>query len=148
VGRCRPDLADRLRRLAAERGVDLTLVGPLPHEAAMDEVAGATAGLSLLRALPNYTRSLPTKVIEYLQMGVPVVASDLPGTREAVGHLDGVALVPPADPAVAARALDRFVADHSVRTAAGAQIDGLRESLAWPAADVLRCYREAAGGAQ
>jgi len=146
VGRCRADLAERLCRRAGELGVSLELLGPLPHYRAMEVAAGASAGLSLLHALPNYIGSMPTKVVEYLAMGVPVVASDLPGTREAVAGREGVALVPAGDPASAAAALDLLAADGEARRAATAQAPALRESLVWPDEAVRVVYLAAARG--
>ncbi len=145
VGRCSGALAETMRRRAAEPGVRLEFTGLLSHRAAMEQAAAASAGLSLLRPLPNYLHSLPTKVVEYLEMGLPVVATDLPGTREAVAGLAGVSLVPPSEPAAAAAALDRVVAEGEARQEAAAQAPGLRERLVWPAAEVVAVYREAAG---
>ncbi|MBN2113672.1 MAG: glycosyl transferase, partial [Acidimicrobiia bacterium] len=54
VGRCAPGLAAGLRRRAGELGVSLEILGPLPHRRAMEIVAEASAGLSLLHDLPNY----------------------------------------------------------------------------------------------
>jgi len=146
VGRCREDLAESLRRRAGELGVSLAILGPVPHRRAMEMAAGASAGLALLHDLPNYTRSLPTKVVEYLEMGLPVVASDLPGTREAVAGREAVALVPPGDPAAAAAALDGILAGGEARRAAAAQAPALRESLVWPDEEVRRVYQAAARG--
>ena len=145
VGRCPAGLAEQLRRRAGELGVPLVLTGALPHGRAMEQAAGASAGLSLLRPLPNYLHSLPTKVVEYLAMGLPVVASDLPGTRAAVGDLAGLALVTPADPAAAGAALDRMLGDGRSREKAARQAPALRERLVWPDAAVVAVYREAAG---
>jgi glycosyltransferase involved in cell wall biosynthesis len=145
VGRCPDALAERLRQRAAQLGVPLALTGLLAHRAAMEQAAAASAGLSLLRPLPNYLHSLPTKVVEYLEMGLPVVVSELPGTRAAVAGLAGVSLVGPADPAAAAAALDRILADGGARAGAATQARGLRERLVWPAAKVVALYREAAG---
>jgi glycosyltransferase involved in cell wall biosynthesis len=119
-------------------GVDLTLLGPLPHSAAMEMVAGASVGLSLLSDLPNYRWSMPTKVIEYLAMGVPVVASDLPGTRDAVRGIDAVVLVPPGDAASASAGIIRAAA---CRGAAAAQARRVREDCVWPTDEVLALYR-------
>jgi glycosyltransferase involved in cell wall biosynthesis len=145
VGRCSGALAEAMRRRAGELGVRLEFTGLLPHRAAMEQAGAASAGLSLLRPLPNYRHSLPTKVVEYLEMGLPVVASDLPGTRAAAAGLPGVTLVRPSDPAAAAAALDRVVGDGEARREAAAQAPGLRQRLVWPSAEVAALYREAAG---
>jgi glycosyltransferase involved in cell wall biosynthesis len=145
VGRCAPGTAADLHRRAGELGVSLEIVGPLPHRRAMEIVAEASAGLSLLHDLPNYRESLPTKVVEYLAMGVPVVASDLPGTRAVITGRQAVALVPPAAPAAAAAALAKILAGGEARRAAAAQATALRESLIWPADEVRAIYRAAAG---
>jgi len=145
VGRCPAGLAEQLRRWASDLGVPLELTGALPHGRAMELTAGASAGLSLLRPLPNYLHSVPTKVVEYLALGLPVVASDLPATRAVVGDLAGVALVTPADPAAAGAALDRMLGDGRFREEAARQAPALRERLVWPDAVVVALYREAAG---
>jgi len=142
VGRCRPRLARELEAVAAEWGVHLTLTGLLSHAEAMAEAASASAGISLLRDLPNYRDSLPTKVVEYLALGVPVVASDLPGTRAAVTGMEAVALVAPDDTEAAALALD--AAAGELRQAAQEQAATVRESLVWPAAEVAALYLAAA----
>lgn len=58
-------------------------------------------------------------VIEAMLTGLPVVASDLPGTREQV--LPGVTglLVPPRDPAALAAALAALAGDSPLRAALG-----------------------------
>ena len=143
VGRCREDLAERLRRRAGELGVSLEIIGPLPHFEAMEVVAGASVGFSLLHDLPNYPASMPTKVIEYLAMGVPVVASDLPGIREALAGRAAVEVVPPGDPAAAAAAVARLLAEEA-REGAALQAPVVRRTLVWPDEEVRQVYLAAA----
>lgn len=140
VGRCAPDLRARLERLAAELGVTVDLPGFVPHADAMRLAAGATVGISPLADVPNYRHSLPTKVIEYLAVGVPVVASDLPGTAEAVGGLPGVTLVAPGDEQAWSSAIARVLADPRVREAAAANADEVRARFTWPAQDLWEVY--------
>jgi glycosyltransferase involved in cell wall biosynthesis len=141
VGPVGDELAMQMMERSARRGVDLGLLGPLPHHAAMEMVAGASVGLSLLSDLPNYRWSMPTKVIEYLAMGVPVVASDLPGTRDAVRGMDAVVLAAPDDPEAAAHGIARAMA---CRGAAAVQSSRVREDCVWPTDEVLALYRATA----
>jgi glycosyltransferase involved in cell wall biosynthesis len=141
IGRCAPDFRARLEALAAASGgCQITFTGFLPPGAALPIVAAAELGISPLRDLPNYRDSLPTKVLEYLALGVPVVASDLPGTRRVIGDQPGVLLVTPGDIAVWARALRDTRDDGELRSRAGAASRQVRDSYAWPADAVRRFY--------
>ncbi|HKX73820.1 MAG TPA: glycosyltransferase [Acidimicrobiia bacterium] len=132
-------VSDDLRRdLAAEAGDSVVFEGRLPHFQAMEIAARAVVGMSPLRDLPNYRHSLPTKVIEYLALGVPVVASDLPGTREAVRGLESVELVPPDNSEMMAAAMGRAAA--TVEKAIS-QAPEIRERYQWPAEEVRAFYR-------
>jgi glycosyltransferase involved in cell wall biosynthesis len=147
VGRCLEPLRSRLRTRAAALGVDLDLPGFLPHAEAMRIAAGATVGLSPLLDVPNYRRSLPTKVIEYLSLGVPVVASDLPGTVEVIGGLPGVRIAAAGEVTAWTAALDEVCADAPARRAeARANAEEVRRRYSWPAEELLAIYEAALAG--
>ena len=57
-------------------------------------LGGAALGLSLLGDDRNYRVSMPTKVIEYLAHGVPVVATPLPAVETLIGAEGGGVIVP------------------------------------------------------
>jgi glycosyltransferase involved in cell wall biosynthesis len=144
VGRCLEPLRSRLLARAAELGVELELPGFLPHAEAMRIAAGATVGLSPLLDVPNYRRSLPTKVIEYLSLGVPVVASDLPGTVEVIGGLPGVRIAAAGEVAAWTAALDEVCAAAPARRAeARANAEEVRRRYSWPAEELLAIYEAA-----
>jgi glycosyltransferase involved in cell wall biosynthesis len=140
VGRCAPELAARLSTLAAERGVDLDLPGFVPHPQAMAIVARAAVGLSPLADVPNYRRSLPTKTLEYLAMGVPVVASDLEGTAAVIGDMEAVDLVAPGDVEAWRDGLRDVLADPAVRERAAAQAPTVRATFRFRPGDVRDVY--------
>ena len=98
--------------------------------------------LSLLHDLPNYRESLPTKLLEYLAMGVPVVASDLPASRRVLGEVAGVVWVPPGDRQAVAAAVDRVITDPDIAAAAVSPAPGIRDRYRWPAEQVRRFYAE------
>ena len=70
-------------------------------------------------------------------MGVPVIASDLPGTREVIGELPGVVLVPPGNPKALAAAL--IEVDDDLRAAAAQGVGDVQRRFRWPA-DAVRDY--------
>jgi glycosyltransferase involved in cell wall biosynthesis len=131
-------LLDALERLArGGRPLRFAIVGngPLGDEvrarAGREPLAASTLVLPFegrvepyLRALdafvlPSLWEGLPMAVLEAMAMGLPVVASDVNGTREAVE--DGVTgyLVPPADPIRLADRLEALAADAPAREAMG-----------------------------
>ncbi|HHY38770.1 MAG TPA: glycosyltransferase family 4 protein [Clostridia bacterium] len=55
-------------------------------------------GLSVAQNSPSKQHGYPTKIFEYMAMGMPVVASDLELTREVVETAGCGVLVPPDDP--------------------------------------------------
>ena len=138
VGRCSPELADRLRITGESGGVIVDVRGWLPYREAMAVAAVASVGVSPLRDEPNYRHSLPTKTLEYLSLGVPVIASDLPGTRAVIGELAGAVLVPPSDRKALARTL--AAVDDELRTAAAEGAAAVRERFQWPAEQVRSYY--------
>ena len=85
-------------------------VRALLYAAIGDRVAGllgrTRAGLVLLTAAPNYIRSRPTKLFEYMAAGIPVIASDFPDFREIVDGARCGLLVQPEDPLAIAAAME------------------------------------------
>jgi glycosyltransferase involved in cell wall biosynthesis len=98
----RPFLEQGIRRAGLEERV--TLVGFRAHE----EIPGILAHADLL-VLPSVYEELGSVLLEALQAGLPIVASDTGGIPDAVGPA-GV-LVPPGDPAALAEGIDAVLAD-------------------------------------
>ncbi|MDH2427813.1 glycosyltransferase [Sphaerisporangium sp. TRM90804] len=113
--RVRPALRD------AQREGVLDWFGYVPNDHALRMAEGALAGLSLLHDLPNYRRSLPTKVMEYMARGVPVVSTPLPMAASAVGRAGCGVIVPFGDVDAAERAVLRLRDDPERRAAMGAR---------------------------
>ncbi|RMG22269.1 MAG: glycosyltransferase [Armatimonadetes bacterium] len=89
---------------------------------------------------------LPRTILEAMACGVPVVATDIAGVREQVE--DGVTghIVPQADPAAFAAALERALADTDWRRAAGTrarEIARTRFSVPQAAAGLATALRRA-----
>lgn len=118
----------------------------------------ATALLALdVYVLPSSWEAFPIGVLEALEAGVPQVATDVGGTREAVvdqrlavhapGQQETGLLVPPAEPQALAAAVNQLVADPArrrrmatasrVRHAAHFTIDAMADGIAGVYREVL-----------
>jgi glycosyltransferase involved in cell wall biosynthesis len=108
--------------------------GFVPNDQAMTMVDGALSGLSLLQDEANFRHSMPTKVVEYMARGVPVVTTPLPAAAELVTRCECGFVVPFGDPRAAADAVLELAGDASLRAKMGSRgHDAARKSLGWPA---------------
>ncbi|MGN6334390.1 MAG: glycosyltransferase [Motilibacteraceae bacterium] len=111
VGPVAPGEAERLERRISQP--DLTgrvvLHGRRPPREAWLLAARGWVGLSLLEPTPAFLQAVPSKLHEYLAVGLPVVATDLPPARALLA--EGGVLVPPATAGEATAALLRGWAD-------------------------------------
>ena len=97
-----PEVGQAIQAAVAE-GWCLHIPWLAPAELAR-HAAGAGIGLVTLLPLPNYLESLPTKLFEYMAMGIPVLASDFPLWRQLV-EASGAGRVTRPEAAAVAQAL-------------------------------------------
>jgi glycosyltransferase involved in cell wall biosynthesis len=115
VGPEEPDKSDALTardRGAAERAGVRFLGG-------RDDVVGLYAGMDI-HVLASHREGFPRSPMEASAMGVPVVATDIRGCRQAVDHGITGLLVPARDPEALATAIARLAADPGERRRLGA----------------------------
>jgi len=77
----RGDVLPKLRKLIEESALHdrVRLTGKVPYEVLRSYTSLADLGVTLDKPTNiNYRLSLPNKIFDYIQSGVPVVASDLP----------------------------------------------------------------------
>lgn len=139
VGRITPEMKAGLESRSA-LGSGLEIEGLVPNNVAVQHLTVSSVGLAPLRDLPNYRHSQPTKILEYLAVGLPVVASDLPGTRELVEGLEAVYLVEPGNVDALAKAIGE-ARSAEVAARAKAQAPEIRSRFSWPAEEVRDFYR-------
>lgn len=108
-------LEGEIRRLAETLGL-ARRVRFLGYRA---DVAAALADAQLF-ALSSRSEALPRSVLEAMRAGLPVVASDVGGVREAVEDGASGILVPAGDTAPLASALETLLADSNLRQRMGA----------------------------
>lgn len=106
---------------------------PVPYGEIPAVMRGASVGLSLLHDIPKFQKNVPTKVFDYMAAGIPYVSTDLGPVRALTGGIGG-ALVPPRDPASAAREAVAFLRDPAAAEAAAREGRALvEERLNWDA---------------
>jgi glycosyltransferase involved in cell wall biosynthesis len=72
-----------------------------------------------IACLPSYREGLPKALLEAMAAGLPCVATDVPGCREAIRHEHNGLLVPPRDHVALAEALRRLIDDPALRQVMG-----------------------------
>jgi glycosyltransferase involved in cell wall biosynthesis len=111
-----PAFADDVRRRARNCGLGDRVRFPGPRVG--PELDRAYAAADLL-VLPSRAESYGMVVTEALARGVPVLATDVGGVSEALGHgKDGIRpglLIPPSDPAALDAALRKWLCDAELR---------------------------------
>ncbi len=108
-------LADPLRIEARGLGLSdvVEFVGPVV------DIAPSYAGFSVF-VLSSRTEQMPIAMLEAMACGLPVVATDVGDVRAILPPEAAAFLVPPGDPTALAAALERLLADASLRTQLGA----------------------------
>ncbi len=105
-------LADALQARAAELGIEhaLELHGYVPIDGGLWELYRTAHALLHV----SMTEGVPQVILEAFAARLPVVATDVGGVEELVAGRG--LLIPPADPAAAAAALDRLVTEPELRS--------------------------------
>ncbi len=86
--------------LAVQTGLSegwISMPGRLAPEQGWRMISECHVGLALLHPIGNYIDSYPTKMFEYMALGLPVIASDFPLYRDVVATHDCGVCVDPLD---------------------------------------------------
>lgn len=119
-----------VRDLGLAERVEMT--GLVPPGAVRRHLAAATMLL-----LPNSQTAVserytsPLKLFEYLSMGRPIIASDLPSIREVLTDGETALLVPAGDPAALAGAMSRLVSNAALSAKLGEAACALAPEYTW-----------------
>lgn len=155
-------LFQALRAVCATHSVSLVIIGTGPDESKLRALAGSL-GLqknihflgsradvpALMRQLdilvsPSLWEGLPTVLLEAMALGIPVVATDVSGSREIVRNGSTGTLVPPGDPVALARAIVSTLENRelSLRMAANAKGVAARHTVQEAARTYQVVYRQ------
>ncbi|MDQ3023684.1 MAG: glycosyltransferase [bacterium] len=134
-----------LQQLASVLGISANCPGYTSAEDGWRAIARCHAGLALLHPQPNYIESYPTKVFEYMALGLPTIASNFPLYRELVeGSLCGIC-VDPLDDLAIAEAIRTAVGNPQQAASMGANgRDAVKQHYSWimEAGKLLTLYTE------
>ena len=130
-----PGFAERVRRRARADGLGDRVRFPGPRTGAELDRAYASADLFVLA---SHAETYGMVLTEALAHGLPVLAADVGGVTEAIGHGENGTrpglLVPPGDPAALAAALRAWLSDAGLRARLRGAARERRGSLRrWPA---------------
>ncbi|MFB9799470.1 glycosyltransferase family 4 protein [Streptomonospora salina] len=134
IGAADPGIRPMLRDAHREEAVEW--YGFVPNDQALRMISGALAGVCLLQDTPNYRSSLPTKVVEYMAHGLPVVSTPNPAAVALVNDSaegDCGTVVPFGDAAAAADAVLQLRSDSALRDRYSATGHAIaRAAFHWP----------------
>jgi glycosyltransferase involved in cell wall biosynthesis len=123
-----PD-ASSMEKQAADLGVEARFHGAVDGSAVAAHMRRARLLLH-----PSHTEGLPTVVLEAAALGLPVVATDVGGTREIVSGTDDGWLVPARDQARLDAAVREALAAPELAATRGATARaGVGEHFSWDA---------------
>jgi glycosyltransferase involved in cell wall biosynthesis len=108
--------------------------GFVPNREALGLLRGALAGLALLHDEPNYATSRPTKVMEYMAFGIPVVTTPNAASADLVRSYGSGLVVPFGDVSAAVDVVLELRRDPALRQRMGnAGRAGAVKDLDWRA---------------
>ncbi len=91
--------------------------GYVSIEKVYDAIRDASIGISTLHPFPNYLRSLPLKIFEYMACAIPVIASDFPFWHELFG--ESVIYVDPMNHLEISKCIDMLLKDLHIQKEMG-----------------------------
>ena len=140
-----PELADSAVSVGGPGRVQT--LGVLGRADVLDLYNRARVGLMLYQPTPSYIESQPIKLFEYMNAGIPIVASDFPFIRSVLEtHGCGIC-VDPTNPAEAADAIEFLLTHPEEAKAMGARGREAIELFTWEAEfeELLGLYRRVLG---
>lgn len=112
-------------------------------------IAGCHIGIALLKPIPNYLESYPTKIFEYMALGLPVITSDFPLYKEIVENSGCGFCINPDDYEAAANIIDWLITNPQKCKEIGERgYKAVIERYNWDAESkkLLKFYREICAG--
>ena len=139
------ELNNEIRKLGLQ---NVEFLGYQSPQRAWRLASSADVGLAILQPHPNYFRSYPTKMFEYMSMGLPVVVSDFPLYREVIEAARCGVCVQPDDVNAILRELRPILDSEELRIEMGTRgRRSVERQYSWEVEKekLLDCYSSLAG---
>lgn len=139
----RQELLARCRALGIEDRV--TLYGRMKATDAYAIVSQASIGVAVLQPNPNYFESFPTKMFEYMALGIPVITSNFPLYERTIRGASCGLTVDPQRPEDVAAAIRRLMDDPQEARRMGANgRESVETTYNWSVEErkLLQLYRD------
>lgn len=128
------DVIDKLKQTVIEQGLNdrIRFFPKMPYEELMTYTAMGNLGLSLDKDTNlNYRLSLPNKLFDYIQAGIPVLASDLQEVGPVVRHYGIGETIQSHDSEHIARKIEDMLHNEGKRTGWQRNLSLAAEELCW-----------------
>lgn len=121
---------------------NLVFYGYQPQEEAFKHTNDALAGIALLKPVGDYADSYPTKLFDYMALGLPIITSDLPLLRAVVEPANcGVCVSPYDSEALAEQMIWCIEHPESLRKMGENGRKAIVEKYQWEEEKLLEIYR-------
>jgi glycosyltransferase involved in cell wall biosynthesis len=130
-----PDF-ERVRALVAKHGLEsrVDLCGTVPQAQVAQQLARASVvAVPFLKTFMTERHTSPIKAFEAMAAGRPIVASDLPSSREFLKHGENALLVAPGDPQALGAAIRRLLDDGALARRLAETAFALAPRYSWDA---------------
>ncbi len=128
------DVLDQLKRRVSEKNLKgkVMFIPKMTPQELRRYTRLADFGLTLDKDTNlNYRFSLPNKLFDYINAGIPVIASDLPEIRKVVEHYKIGTLVPSIDPKSLAQVMNDCMQDKTQADQWKKNIPAAQQALNW-----------------
>lgn len=128
------DISEQLKALAEKEGVvhKVIFLGRVPVENLASYTKCAHLGISLEENLGlNYYYSLPNKIFDYIQAGVPVLASDFPEIKKIIETYQVGKCTLERDPVILSEIIKEMLFDEKLRMECLKNIEKAAIDLCW-----------------
>lgn len=128
------DVIETLKEMVLKLGIKekVRFLGKLPYDEMMQYTRNADLGITLDKDTNiNYRFSLPNKVFDYIQAGIPVLASNLVEVANVVKSFDIGDIAESHEPGVIAQKMTEMLNDSGKRTVWGKNLNLAAEELCW-----------------